>query len=205
MTRRPFSDSGPIEDVIVAEYGGQRAPSTAPLMVHDWPELLAQCRVALSRRQEAYPALIAAGRMTADQAGRDIAGWEALLAEWTWIVTAEGAPPPSHTLKSRIDAVELAQLRVKQEMDRGNRGHEICRQSHLLQALRWHLATAGADNEPRIHFHTRINHARRAELGQNFCGTCERWKADPEVRACTATSCGLGAYRLPTIENRSAA
>lgn len=124
---------------------------SAPLYVHASAELRQQCRIALDRRRAIYPAWIKDRKITAGLAERDIRAWEQLLAMWTWIVDGPDAPgaalPPRETLFDRIEAVDLALVRVDQEMGRGNRSYEILLQSHLNQALRWHLERERFDSE----------------------------------------------------------
>lgn len=195
----------PYEDAIIWHSPDWRAPAQpAPLMVHEWADLLGHCRASLARRRAAYPAMVEAATLTQSLADQDIAAWQLLEREWLWIVTGAGTPPPPGSLGARMAAVDLAVVRVRQAMEKGDRGHEMCRQSHLVQALRWHLAHVDAHAEPLVHAAARFNHARRAEQAQRFCGTCERWQADPATRACTSTDCGLGAGRLPQINERAA-
>lgn len=135
-----------------------------PLYAHDYAELLGQCEDGLARRRKAYPEWVRTGQLADEEAARDIAAWELLVAEWRWILSGEGAPPPRHTLSQRIDAVNLALERVSVEVRRRG-GHEVLRQSHLLQALRWHLVTHrfGA---PAVHFFAAATHAARAEAAR---------------------------------------
>lgn len=132
-----------------------------PLYVYAYAELLQQCREGLARREAAYPEWIRAGRIADDEARRDIEGWKLLVAEWEWIVEGTGDLPPRHTLDQRIDAVNLAIERVSGEVRRRG-GHDILRQSHILQALLWHLVTHrfGA---PAVHFFAGVTRAARAE------------------------------------------
>lgn len=135
-----------------------------PLYAHEHAELLEQCGIALERRRKAYPEWIRRGQIAEDEARRDIEAWELLQAEWQWIITGEGTPPPPHTLRQRFDAVNLALERVDAEIRR-RPGHEVLRQSHLLQALRWHLVTHrfGA---PAAHFFARVTHDARRQAAQ---------------------------------------
>jgi len=169
----------------------QPDPNPAPLYAREDEALLAHCRTALSRRQASYPAMIERGSIAPDLAARDIAAWEALAAEWLWIISGQGEPPQRQTLPDRVAALDLAKVRVDQEMAKGNRSHDIRRQSHVIAALRWHLARSGADGDPMIHSCARFNHAHRAEIGARFCGTCEKWNFNPETHACSDPACGL--------------
>ncbi|HEX2794678.1 MAG TPA: hypothetical protein VHN58_09655 [Croceicoccus sp.] len=128
-----------------------------PAYAFEWAALLGQCRVALARRERAYPAMIGSGAIDQNEAYADIAAWRDLVDEWSWIVTGAGAPPPSGTITARRRAVELALSRIADELKRGRRSAELQIQQLLNQALAWHLARTrfGA---PAVHFCAAINH-----------------------------------------------
>lgn len=130
----------------------------APVFRHEWDALLDQCRTAIARREAGYPVMIAQGQISDELASQDIAGWRLLAAEWKWIITGEGAPPPPASLPDRIAAVDLGLERIAQEIGRGRGGIEMLRQHQLLLALRWHLGTARG-GIPAIHDTARLNHA----------------------------------------------
>ena len=136
------------------------AEAERPLYAFDYEALLGQCKTALERRRHAYPQMITKGTIKPDLAAQDILGWKLLCAEWQWVLertdpethgAGTGTLPDVNTLPIRRAAVDLALLRVDQELERGNRGHEILRQSHLNQALRWHL-TRLKFGAPAVHF-----------------------------------------------------
>lgn len=130
-----------------------------PLYAHDWPELLAQARKSLETRRASYPAWVKAGRITEEQAEADIQAWAWIVDEWHWVITGEGAPPPSLSLSYRRAAVKLSLDRVDAELKRGNRTHDMHRQAHLLMALEWHLDQLRF-GVPMIHLVSERNHAR---------------------------------------------
>jgi len=133
-----------------------------PAYAFQWPALWGQCRVALARRERTYPAMIAAYRIDQAEADADVAAWRLLAAEWEWICTGEGAPPPSGTLPARKRAAELALTRVGEELRRGRRSAENEIQQLLIQAIAWHLARTrfGA---PAVHFCAALNHGFEAQ------------------------------------------
>lgn len=137
-------------------------PPRGPIYVDEWPLLLAQAESSLASRREHYPAWIKRGQITQDDADRDIRAWEWLAAEWRWIVTGEGAPPPAETLADRRAAVALSLHRIEAELKRGNRSHEMYRQAHLANALEWHLATLKFD-APAVHFFADLTRKCRAD------------------------------------------
>ena len=161
-----------------------------PLYAHEHEALLVQCRTMLERRLAQYPAMIERGAITREEAKADIAAWRRLVAEWEWIEGGVGLPPLSYSLPARIAAVNLAMVRVDQELARGNRGYDILRQSHLIEALRWHLLNI-VEGEPMIHRCARFNHKARAAQGKRWCAACDRWQTDPERSACTSPRCTM--------------
>ena len=180
----------------------QQAMTERPLYADDYAALLEQCRQAVDRRQRAYPAQIVKGLISAEDAAQDIEPWQPLAGEWQWIVDGTGELPPRHPLAHRIAACDLALARVDQELARGNRTHEIYRQSHLIEAIQWHLHRVrfGA---PAVHFWAEMTRKLRAAA---LCPRCERRADDPVTQACTRTDCGLPARTTaPTTEGRKAA
>lgn len=143
-----------------------------PLYAWDYDALLEQARTALQRRREGYPKLIEREVMTEADAADDIAAWELLAAEWQWIAHGTGMLPAPHTLDQRLGAIDLALERVGTELRRGNRGHDVYRQSHLLQAMRWHLERL-KDGAPAVHHFTRLTRLMRAGIAADHAAARE--------------------------------
>ena len=160
----PFGPDDPFgaPPILIAHSPDYTPREEAPLYAHDWAELLAQCRTALDRRIEAYPKMVERRLIAEDVAARDVAAWKDLVGEWHWITSGAGKPPSRATIADRLAALDLAMIRVRREIDRGNRAHDIYRQAHLIQALRWHLIHQ-IDGEPRTYGVARLNHKIRAE------------------------------------------
>ncbi len=135
----------------------------APLYAWDYAAMLEQAEGALARRREGYPRLIERGAMDRADADEDMAAWEMIAAEWRWIVDGSGAPPPPGSLDQRLAAIDLALERVGTELRRGNRAHDVFRQSHLLQAMRWHLERLH-EGAPAVHRFARLSREIRAEM-----------------------------------------
>ncbi len=135
----------------------------APLYAWDYDAFLDQAKSALQRRRDGYPKLIEKGAMDAGDAAEDIAAWELIEAEWQWIETGTGQLPPPASLDQRLAAIDLALERVGTELRRGNRAHDVFRQAHLLQAMRWHLERI-EDGVPAVHRYARLTLELRAEL-----------------------------------------
>jgi hypothetical protein len=136
-----------------------------PLYAWDYDALLEQAKGALQRRREGYPKLVERGAMTQAEAEEDIAAWELIEAEWRWIVDGSGELPPVGSLDQRLGAIDLALERVGTELRRGNRQHAVFRQSHLLQAMRWHLERLD-HGAPAVHRFTRLTREIRAEMAK---------------------------------------
>lgn len=129
-----------------------------PLFRFDYHELREQCRAAVARREKSYPELVAAGRMDAEEADRDLAAWRELAAEWHWIITGEGTLPSRETKPARIAAVDLAADRLEAEMARGRTSEFNLYQYYLLEALHWHLQPGR-----QTHFLAELTRTLRAE------------------------------------------
>lgn len=130
-----------------------------PLFRHEYEQLHAQCERAVARREKSYPDLVAAGRLEAQDADRDLAAWRELAAEWLWICTGTGELPSDATLANRIAAVELAADRLEAELERGRRTEANLYQHHLLEALHWHLRPGR-----QTRFYADLNRTLRAEM-----------------------------------------
>jgi hypothetical protein len=147
---------------VVWQSPGYVEPPPRPVYADDWDLLLAQAERSLETRCKAYPEWIESGRITREDAERDIRAWDMIAAEWRWIVSEEGdAPIGLEALRLRRDAVALSLDRVGEQLSRGNRSHDVLRQAHLLLALSWHLRRL-EHGDPAIHFIVRLNRSLRA-------------------------------------------
>jgi len=134
-----------------------------PLYAWDYDAFLDQAKTALQRRRDGYPKLIEKGAMNADDAAEDIAAWELIAAEWQWVVDGTGQLPPPASLDQRLAAIDLALERVGTELRRGNRPHDVFRQAHLLQAMRWQMERVH-EGAPAVHHYARLNRDIRAHM-----------------------------------------
>ena len=135
----------------------------APLYAWDYDALLDQARTALDRRRTGYPKRVEIGLIEQADADADIAAWALLAGEWQWIVDGTGTLPGRGTWDMRLGAVDLALERVGTELRKGNRAHDVYRQSHLLQAMRWHLERL-KDGAPAVHYFAALTRAVRTGL-----------------------------------------
>lgn len=119
-------------------YSGIESPEP-PELVNEHADLLAMAEAMLANRQKAFPDLIASGEMEPSEAERQLMLFEEIAAEWRWIVTGEGLPPHSATVRARIEALD-ASLATIAGIARQRRGFSgpLLHQAHCVIALRWH-------------------------------------------------------------------
>lgn len=111
-----------------------------PNRIHDHADLLAMAERMLAVREKRFPALIAAGKMSAEQAEAEIATFRLIFADWRFICTGEGEPAPIASLEQRRAAID-ASLRTIAEIarDEGTFSDALADQAECVIALRWHL------------------------------------------------------------------
>lgn len=80
--------------------------------------LAREAAAAVKRRQAQYPALVARGKLTADQAETEIRVWRAIAADWRWVVTLERIDAPPATLAEKVAALEESARRAERAMRR---------------------------------------------------------------------------------------
>ncbi|MFZ2995919.1 hypothetical protein [Sphingobium sp.] len=68
--------------------------------------LAAEAVAAIERREAQYPALIALGKISSEQAEQEIRVWSAIAADWHWVVTMQRPDAPAATLQEKIAAVQ---------------------------------------------------------------------------------------------------
>lgn len=111
-----------------------------PYRIHDHADLLAMAERMLSVREKRFPALIAAGKMSAEQAEAELATFRLIVADWRFICTGEGEPAPLASIDQRRAAID-ASLRTIAEIAReeGTFSDALADQAECVIALRWHL------------------------------------------------------------------
>lgn len=77
-----------------------------------------EAAAAVERREAQYPALIVAGKLSADQAEREIRVWRAIAADWRWVVTLERPEVEPASLTEKIAALEESTRRAERSMRR---------------------------------------------------------------------------------------
>lgn len=111
-----------------------------PNRIHDHADLLAMAERMLAVREKRFPALIAARKMSAEDAAAEIAIFRLIVADWRFICTGEGQPASIGSLPQRRDALD-ASLRTIAEIARedGTFSDALADQAECVIALRWHL------------------------------------------------------------------
>jgi hypothetical protein len=70
--------------------------------------LLSEAQAALDRRQRQYPALVASGRLEEKAAASEIRTWQAIVADWRFALTGEGAKDDAASIGDKIAALTEA-------------------------------------------------------------------------------------------------
>lgn len=77
-----------------------------------------EAAAAVQRREAQYPALIASGKLPANQAEQEIRVWRAIAADWRWVVRLERVQAMPATLAEKIEALEESVRRAERAMRR---------------------------------------------------------------------------------------
>lgn len=111
-----------------------------PSRAHDHADLLAMAERMLAVREKRFPALVAAGKMSAEDAAAEVGTFRLIVADWRFICTGDGEPAPLGSLLLRRDALD-ASLRTIAEIAReeGTFTDALADQAECVIALRWHL------------------------------------------------------------------
>lgn len=102
-------------------------------------EIAAEAHSAYTRRRIAYPDLVKAGTISADDARADLEAWRAIAKDWQWVALGEGQRAGHDTLTARIAALDTAISRWLEDIDR-NDGHmpeDVAERGALFCAMRW--------------------------------------------------------------------
>lgn len=111
-----------------------------PVERHNHPALLATARAMLSTREKRFPGLIASGTRDRASAEAEIATFRAIVADWQWIDTGEGAPARADTISARREALDSSISTIAEiAREQGRFSDELADQAQCVIALRWHL------------------------------------------------------------------
>lgn len=130
-----------------------------PVMRDDFAQLLKMAEEMLQSRRDRFPGEVAGGKLTADEAQRELIAFEYLVANWRFIATGQGEPAgygADHVLR---DALDEAIARIAAFAgERGGFSETLGAKAQAVIALRWHL-------EPgrRTIALARLNHQLRAD------------------------------------------
>ncbi len=132
-----------------------------PRLRRDYPELLAMAQSMLDSRRNRFPDLIAQGRIEPDEAERQIAIFEQIVADWRWLCTGEGEHASYLTLHDRRTALD-ASLATIADLARRRRRFDcqLAHQAECVIAMRWHLEPERA---PATRFWAALTHEMRRE------------------------------------------
>ena len=113
-----------------------------PIMRHQFDQLLKVAQGMLDARVKGFPALVAAGEKSARAASDEIALFEDLVADWTFIASAGAFDTPASPASrgSRRDALD-ASIATIADIARSQGGFTktLGAQAEAVIALRWHL------------------------------------------------------------------
>lgn len=111
-----------------------------PNRIHDHADLLAMAERMLGVREKRFPALVAAGKMSPEEAEAQVATFRLIVADWRFICTGEGEAAPIASVEQRRAAID-ASLRTIAEIAReeGTFSDALADQAECVIALRWHL------------------------------------------------------------------
>jgi hypothetical protein len=116
--------------------------------------------------------MIAAGRMSAEDAAAQIAVFEALAAEWRWMETGEGAPADYALLPAITAALDASIATIAEiAMEDGGLSVELAAQAEWVIAMAWHLEPGRRTRAARAQtFLWRQLIAAEAREGEAPCG-----------------------------------
>lgn len=132
-----------------------------PAMRHDFDQLQAMAQRMLAARQKGFPALVAAGEKSEADAQAEIALFEDLVADWTFIASAgaEGEPASRASIEARRRALDASIATIAGiAAQQGGFSKTLGAQAEAVIALRWHLEP-GRDQVALA----RLTHQLRAE------------------------------------------
>lgn len=130
-----------------------------PVLCNAFDQLLQMAEAMLESRRKRFPGEVAGGKLTADEAQRELIAFEYLVANWRFIATGQGEPAgygADHVLR---DALDEAIARIAAFAgEAGGFTETLGAQAQAVIALRWHL-------EPgrRTIALARLNHQLRAD------------------------------------------
>lgn len=106
-----------------------------PRFADAWDDLRRLVEHILSEREAAYPALIEAGKLDADEAAQRLGVMRAIVADWRFVTTLTGAPGdevPDAAKQAELETIAArAAERAKRHLEHGDL-------AEAAAALLWH-------------------------------------------------------------------
>lgn len=111
-----------------------------PAMCHDFDQLLQMADEMLQSRRDRFPGEVAGGKLTAEEAQRELTAFEQLVANWRFIATLQGEPAGNAADHVLRDALDEAIARIAAFAgERGGFSEALGAKAQAVIALRWHL------------------------------------------------------------------
>lgn len=111
-----------------------------PLLAHCHDDLLAMLKRMLGQRERRYPDMIRRREIEADTAAAEIETFAALVADWQWMFSGEGAPSPLGCWPRMIVAIDGSLSTIADlAREAGGFSKGLADQAHHVLAIRWHL------------------------------------------------------------------
>jgi hypothetical protein len=111
-----------------------------PIAREDSDQLLKMAEAMLKSRRDRFPGEVAGGKLTADEAQRELTAFEYLVANWRFIATGQGEPAgrgADHVLRDSLDEA-IARIAAFAG-EAGGFTETLGTQAQAVFALRWHL------------------------------------------------------------------
>ncbi|WJS98230.1 hypothetical protein [Novosphingobium humi] len=111
-----------------------------PLLAHCHADLLAMLIRMLGQRERRYPEMIRRREIDTATAAAEIETFTALVADWQWMVSGEGAPSPLGCWPRMIVAIDGSLSTIADlAREAGGFSKGLADQAHHVLAIRWHL------------------------------------------------------------------
>lgn len=119
---------------------GRIETTEPPMLAHCHDDLLAMLTRMLGQRTRRYPEMIQRREIDAATAAADIEVFTALVADWQWMVTGEGAASALGCWPRMIAAIEQSLATIADLVrEAGGFSKPLADQAHHVLAIRWHL------------------------------------------------------------------
>lgn len=120
---------------------GRIETTEPPLLAHCHADLLAMLTRMLGQRERRYPEMIKRREIEAETADAEIETFTALVADWQWMVSGEGAPSPLGCWPRMVAAIDQSLSTIADlARESGDFSKPLADQAHHVLAIRWHLS-----------------------------------------------------------------